>query len=550
MRKIWTIAWKDLVATFTDRNLILIMILTPLLLATIIALAFGGGGDPDSLSLGEIPIAIVNQDEGLDLTSALGAGALDGMELEGTLFDLGFEAPAGAGDEGQAAAAGSFNAGATIVSILAPAAASATEGFGGDLPACTMVAGEDTNGGFNITLEELFAPTVLDDPAAARAGVEGGEYAAAILIPAGFTQSALPISQFGPGLADEAPSDIAAIEVYANAGNPIEANVVRSVVEGIVAQLGRLSLAMQGLNDAVDQTIRTAEIDLGDIDLDAVPALDAPVSEWQLFLDSVADRSPWFGALGGLVDRLAGGEALAADTVTSDVVGGALACLFDPDAGAITVQQQPLNKLQEQSFFERVMVQVGSAQAVFFALFTGAFGILSIYQERKQWTLQRMLASPTSRASVLTGFLTGNVIVVWVQLILLMIFLSGISSIIIRRPTFIWGDQWLLLLLLTIVISLCVSGLGVLIVGVARTPEQVQVFAPVINIFLGALGSAFGFFVPAALANLSLITWATDAYRQLAAGQTDIWLNLGVLALQGAIFFGLGLWFFRKRVTV
>ena len=241
---------------------------------------------------------------------------------------------------------------------------------------------------------------------------------------------------------------------------------------------------------------------------------------------------------------------MTTDDPTGSAMGGALACLFDPNAGAITVQQQPLNKLQEQTFFERVMVQVGSAQAVFFALFTGAFGILSIYQERKQWTLQRMLASPTSRASVLTGFLTGNVIVVWAQLILLMIFMSGISSIIIRRPTFIWGDQWLHLLVLTIVISLCVSGLGVLIVGVARTPEQVQVFAPVINIFLGALGGAFGFFVPAALANLSLITWATDAYRQLAAGQTDIWLNLGVLALQGAIFFGLGLWFFRKRVTV
>ena len=189
-------------------------------------------------------------------------------------------------------------------------------------------------------------------------------------------------------------------------------------------------------------------------------------------------------------------------------------------------------------------------QAVFFALFTGAFGILGIYQERKQWTLQRMLVSPTSRTSVLSGFLTGNVVVVWAQLALLMLFLTLISSAILRQLTFIWGSNWFLLLLLTVIVSICVSGLGVLIVGIARTPEQVNVFAPVINIFLGALGGAFGFQLPPILASLSLITWATDAYQKLAEGQTNIWLNLGVLALQGALFFGVGLWLFRRRVDL
>ena len=44
MNKLWTIAWKELYTRFTDRNLILIMIATPLALSTIMGLAFGGLG--------------------------------------------------------------------------------------------------------------------------------------------------------------------------------------------------------------------------------------------------------------------------------------------------------------------------------------------------------------------------------------------------------------------------------------------------------------------------------------------------------------------------
>ena len=44
MRKIWTIAWKELYMTFSDRNLVAIMIAAPLAISTIIGLAFGGLG--------------------------------------------------------------------------------------------------------------------------------------------------------------------------------------------------------------------------------------------------------------------------------------------------------------------------------------------------------------------------------------------------------------------------------------------------------------------------------------------------------------------------
>ncbi len=48
LRKILTIAWKEVYLTFTDRNLLLIMILAPLAISAIVGMAFGGasGGSP------------------------------------------------------------------------------------------------------------------------------------------------------------------------------------------------------------------------------------------------------------------------------------------------------------------------------------------------------------------------------------------------------------------------------------------------------------------------------------------------------------------------
>ena len=511
MRIIWTIAAKELLSTFSDRTLLIIMIATPLLLSTIIALAFGGGGNPDAPAISSIPIAVVNLDQGLG-----GADELDDDAL-----------PA-------------LNAGALIAAILASSPAQGRIATLADLPPCTMDEQPASAGAQSaISLDDLFTATVLSDASNARLGVEQGEYVAAVVIPAGFTRALLPSG------GDEIGKMSSPVEVYANAGSQLEAQIVATVVGSVVDRFHRMRIALLGMGQTVSVAIAdTATADLASLST-SLPDEDAAASEWQAFLSASARVSPWLATLDRAVTRLANG-----DGEVQAEVGSALGCLLAVDSGPVQLIHQPLSPLQEQSFFAQIMVQVGSAQAVFFALFTGTFGLLGIYQERRQWTLQRMLAAPIQRTSILGGFLGGNVLVVWAQLALLMFFLTLISTVIMRQPILIWGTQWLMLVLLTVSISLCVSGLGVLVVGVARTPEQVQVFAPVINIFLGALGGAFGFRLPDALASLSLITWATDAYRTLAAGQSDIGLNLLVLLGQSLLFFTVGLWFFRRRVSL
>ena len=65
MRKIWTLAWRELYVRFTDRNLILIMLVTPLAISSIVGLVFGGSDDND-VPIQAIPVAVVNHDLGND----------------------------------------------------------------------------------------------------------------------------------------------------------------------------------------------------------------------------------------------------------------------------------------------------------------------------------------------------------------------------------------------------------------------------------------------------------------------------------------------------
>jgi hypothetical protein len=61
------------------------------------------------------------------------------------------------------------------------------------------------------------------------------------------------------------------------------------------------------------------------------------------------------------------------------------------------------------------------------------------------------------------------------------------------------------------------------------------------------LGGAFGFQLPRAVAQVSLIYWARDAFDLLAAGRGDVSLNILVLFAQGALMFGLGLFLFSRK---
>ena len=192
----------------------------------------------------------------------------------------------------------------------------------------------------------------------------------------------------------------------------------------------------------------------------------------------------------------------------------------------------------------------GAAQALFFALFTGINGVLSMYDERKNGTLQRILVSPTPRWVVLGGKLVGTFVSVLAQLVILMLALTAVGSLLEGRPSFIWGNDVGMLVLVLMAVSLAVSGLGVFLAGLLKDMEQAVTIRQVLTMALGVLGGTFGFQLPRSVAQFSLVYWGRDAFDLLAAGHAEIWLNLLVLSVEGAVLFGIGLFFFNRKFEV
>jgi linearmycin/streptolysin S transport system permease protein len=475
MNKLWAVAFKEIRTRFTDRNLLLIMLVAPLLISTIIGLAFGGLGRTTS-PIRDIPVAVVNNDPtGADGTSY--GAMLAGLLTEGQL-------PAGAS-----------------ASLAACPQNSAQPGGGSSEVSLTLA--ELINGTlFDETVAQqlvvdqfIASPTGIIGSAeylssAARAAVDKGLYTAVVIIPADFS-SALT------SLADprQAPA-MTTVSVYGNAGQGLSAGIVRSIVDSITAQLISGNIAM-----------------------------------------------------GATLTEIATNQPAALANVSKLDLSKLFVCAFVPGNDLIRLANQPVQAAPTNTA-GAILVTFGSAQALFFALFVGQFGILSMYEERRNGTLQRILVSPTPRWVVLGGKLVGVLVSVVFQLVALAVALTIVGSIIEGHLAFIWGTDFARLGLVFLAVAVSVSGLGMFLAGVLTGIEQANIVGSVLNIALGVLGGAFGFQLPRSVAQFSLIYWARDAFDILAAGRGDISLNILVLLVEGAVMFAIGVILFTRKFEV
>jgi ABC-type Na+ efflux pump permease subunit len=467
MNKIWTITLKELRGTFQDRSLLLIMFAAPVAIATIIAVTFGNIG-ADTPPVQDIPVAIVNLDEG-------NANVNNGVILTGILT----------GEMTAAnAASGTGDAGAQTTPVDCPSGESATAASS---TASQELTGSDTTSSA-MTLENLLEPTVLDDPAAARAGVEAGDYAAAVIIPANFTTS------LGYTATDQSV-DPTQIEVYANPENPIAGEIVRGVVDGIGTQLATVNIALAATLDTVSQNY-------------------------------------------GLVRMV--------QVVSSPEFTTTIQCAVNNSTAPITIDRQTVSG-DALSF--NPLVLFGASQAIFFALFTANGYANTIIEERRNWTLQRMLISPTTRTQILLGKMGGVFINVLVQLVLLFGAFTVIGSLLAGEFQFIWGRNILAIIVILLATALAVTGLGSIVAAASSTPEQSNVIGTVVAMGMALVGGSFGFSLPSPLPYLSVVYWGTDAFTQLAAGQDNIVLGAVILLVAGIVTFGLALWLFDRRLS-
>lgn len=362
-------------------------------------------------------------------------------------------------------------------------------------PACELVDASASAGNSATSLQDLTEAVIVADAATARAGVDVGTYTAAIIIPEDFTQKI----SYG----QNKPIEAVSVEVYANGGRAIPAGIIRSITESITSQLATGNIAVAA---TIDSLVARAQTD------------------------------PAFGV-----------QFLAASATGS--FNPDFSCAFVPGVSRLTIDQQSVQG-QQSNGAAALLVTFGSAQAMFFALFTGQGGVAGIFEERRQGTLQRLVVSPTPRLAILVGKMMGTLFICALQLVFLFIALTIVASILSGGFTLIWGTDFLRVGLIILLASLAATGLGTLLGGVARTPEQGQIYGSLINISMSIMGGAFGFQLPREIAQFSLLYWGTDAFQKLAAGQGDITLNMLVLGGFGVALFSVGFYLFNRRLDI
>ena len=209
-------------------------------------------------------------------------------------------------------------------------------------------------------LADLVAPALVADPGTARAQIDTGDAAAAVIIPAGLTDNIIPPNNQVPA------GEVIQIEVYKNPLSPVSAGVIQSIVDEFISRVetGRVG----------GQVIVTQMLSAGLITPDQISAI---ASEMGQRLANPSDTSP-----------------------------------------AITLQTVQSGQVQKAF---NVMAYMAPGMALMFLMFTVSNGGRSILSEQALGTLPRLLVSPTNSAQVLIGKIFGVYLTGVAQMLILIV---------------------------------------------------------------------------------------------------------------------------------
>lgn len=192
-----------------------------------------------------------------------------------------------------------------------------------------------------------------------------------------------------------------------------------------------------------------------------------------------------------------------------------------------------------------------AGMAVLFAFLSAQTTARSIYDEKRLGSFRRLLAAPMSRATLLAGKVLPNLITALLQIVV--IFAFGILVLpLLGAEGLVLGNDPLAVVLVSIVVALCSTGLGVLIAAIARTESQMGGIAALVLWVMAALGGSFipTFLFRGPIDTISRIvphSWALRAYYDLLVrGHTleGVALEVAVLLGFAVLFFLIGLWRF------
>lgn len=175
----------------------------------------------------------------------------------------------------------------------------------------------------------------------------------------------------------------------------------------------------------------------------------------------------------------------------------------------------------------------------------GAAGLLVI--EKKTRALERMLTTNMTRGQILLGHFLAMFILIMLQLVILILF----GQLVLGLP---YLSQPLATLLVTVAAALFSASLGLLIGVLARSEEQVIVFALIPMFVLSALGGAWMplEFTPETfqrVAYLTPVAWIIDGYKDVIVrglGVQAVITGVGVVLAYALVMAGIAAWRFQR----
>lgn len=217
----------------------------------------------------------------------------------------------------------------------------------------------------------------------------------------------------------------------------------------------------------------------------------------------------------------------------------------------VAVEQVQPEHLGAQAAEPNAVQQNVPGYTILFVFLTAQATASSIYREKREGSFRRLMAAPVRKAAMLAGKMLPNLITGLIQIaVIFAISVLVLPLIGLERLTL--GDDPLALVLVSLLLALCSTGLGILIAAIARTEAQIGGLSALALWTMGAVGGCL--FPPFLLGGLLDVVgkavphyWAIQAYQDLMVrgrGLADVAPEM--LALLGftLVFFAIGLWRF------
>jgi len=240
--------------------------------------------------------------------------------------------------------------------------------------------------------------------------------------------------------------------------------------------------------------------------------------------------------------------AVAQHSAPSFGAGLAEATRLSPAIPAVSVTQATAGT----AVFSRTLGQFDEGawtELLLFLFLIALTGAVAMIESRKLGVSRRMLATPTSPATVIAGETLGRVLIACVQ-----------ALVIILGSALLFGVSWgspAGVAAVVILFALVASGAGIFVGTLFSSEPQARGISLLLGLGLGALG---GCMVPLEVfspvmrrvAHITPQAWGNDAFAKLVghgASIAGILPQLGILAAYAAVLLALAAWRLRRVLS-